>query len=180
MTHIVRPDLLAAVEAAGALTEAVAGQTKRLLDAAAANADVVILTCSSLGPCIGDNPRIIRADLALAQIALQRPGNLVVLYAAPTSRQSTQELFNQAADTAGRALPACHLVPGAWAVFKSGAQDRYFQLIAQEADHALTAGAATIALAQASMAPACAMTQRPADVLNVIDAAIETARSFSP
>ncbi len=180
LTHMVRPDLLAAAEAAGSLTPAIILQTNQLLAAAMVDADIVILTCSTLGPCIHDSPHIIRADLALAQIALQRPGDLAVLYTAPTSRKATEGVFEQVAKILGRAPVTCHLVPEAWPAFKAGAQDQYFHLIAQAADHALAQGAKTVALAQASMAPARALTQRPADVLSVIDAALERAGLVLP
>ena len=184
LSHIIRPDLLAATEHEGQLTAAIAKQTNQILSDALADSDAVVLTCSTLGPCVNQNPpvrknlRIIRADGALAQATVQRPGELMVLYTAPTSRPATEAVFKAAAQSIGRRPATCRLVPDAWPAFKAGALDRYMHLIAQAADHAFAQGAQTIALAQASMAPARAIIQCPAAVLTVVDAAIDMAISL--
>lgn len=61
LTHAVRPDLLAAAEAAGGLTPEIAAATAEALRGL--EGDAVLLTCSTLGPAAGG---ALRADAALA------------------------------------------------------------------------------------------------------------------
>ena len=156
LSHAVRADLLAAAECAGALTSDVAGQTVSALLDLCADADAVLLTCSTLGPAVngieGAVP-VLRVDAALARAAACSAGTLVVLCAAPTTLLPTRALFEAAACDSGTRIDV-RLVPGAWALFRDGQQSAYLRAIAGAAQAALRDGAGQVALAQASMAEA--------------------------
>lgn len=167
--HEVRADLLQAVEAAGSLTPALAEQTIEALLALAADADVVLLTCSTLGPAariaalVASVP-ILRADAALAQLAVRDGGRVSVLCTAPSTLDATTELFERAAGQTGAEIRV-QLVAGAWDRFRSGDEAGYLDLIARAARAAWQDGATQVALAQASMAPARQLvTPEPLDL----------------
>ena len=176
LIHSVRPDLLAAVQAAGVLTEALAGQTATALHALAEGADAVVLTCSSLGPAVGSlgptSVPVIRADAALAEAASRGGGVVAVLYAAPTSREATQQLFAHAAETSGAVIDL-RWVAGAWDAFLAGDAQAYGALIMDEMGRAEASGANRIALAQASMSIAASAPTKGVPVLTVPNAALE-------
>jgi hypothetical protein len=153
LSHGVRADLLAAVEADGGVTPETARACAAQLAEMAARADAVILTCSSLGEVVDPTCPVIRADAALAASALQAPGRVAVLFTAPTSRGPTERVFHAAAPR-GSGLPEVRIVPGAWDAFRSGDAEGHMALIRQAMAEAGQAGFARIALAQCSMAPA--------------------------
>ena len=159
LVHHVRPDLLEATEGEGGLTGAIAAETIWALRQLEGEADAVILTCSTLGPAVDlvPEPRVpwVRADAALAELAVARGRHLAVLCAAETTLVSTTELFNAAA-----ARLETHpqidvwLVPGAWEAFKDGNIAQYYLMLADAANVAYDGGADVVAFAQASMAGA--------------------------
>jgi len=154
LSHLVRPDLLAAAESAGALTEAVMDLTRRALCDLGKDSPTVLLTCSTLGPAIpADISSILRADGALAVEAVRDGGRVVVICAAPTTLQVTGDLFRSAASATGAEIDIWW-VDGAWDMFKAGDLDQYEETIAAAADKARKDGATSVALAQASMAGA--------------------------
>ena len=181
--HAIRPDLLATADTDGGLTPALAEQTIEALLAQAAHGDVVLLTCSTLGPAariaalVAAVP-ILRTDAALAQIAVRGGGQVTVLCAAPGTLAVTTELFERAADQTGAEVRV-ELVAGAWDAFRSGDAAGYLGMIAAAAEAAWQAGATQVALAQASMAPAGRLvTPRPLDSPTAgLAAAIATART---
>ena len=168
LRHEVRTDLLAAAEWEGGLTTQIAQQTAEVLRGLSDAADVVLLTCSTLGPAaeiaahIASIP-ILRVDAALAAEAVKEGGSVVVLCAVETTVEPTRKLFEAAAYATRAEVTVC-LVPGAWEVFKAGDQDRYLAMIAKASDDAMRSGATRVALAQASMAEASHLSpaaQRP-------------------
>ncbi|WDZ78567.1 aspartate/glutamate racemase family protein [Ensifer adhaerens] len=158
LRHTVRADLLRAAEEAGGLTGDIAQQTAAVLSALAAEADAVLLTCSTLGPSVmkagvATTVPILRVDAALADKAAATGGKVVALCAVETTIAPTTALFAEAARRSGAALEV-RLVEGAWSLFKSGHRDSYLAAIAQAAEAAYVDGASIVALAQASMAGA--------------------------
>lgn len=156
--HMVRADLLAAAEAAGGLTTAIAARAAETLRHLARQADAVVLTCSTLGPVADDaaassSTPILRVDSALADAAVRGGGTIVVLCAVETTLEPTRLLFERAAAGTGASIDV-RLVPGAWALFQTGERDRYLAVIARAAEAAACDGASKIVLAQASMAGA--------------------------
>lgn len=174
LRHVVRSDLLAAAEVAGGLTPDIIAATEIALRQAAVDADIVLLACSTLGP-IADRIRLSvpvrRIDRALAEAAFAaaRGGRIAVLYTFPGTRAATEALFRE---VAGDAVEM-QLVDGAWEKFKSGDRASYLAMIAAAADDA-AARAASVAFAQASMAPAEALC-RAARPLNSARSSLEAA-----
>lgn len=166
--HEVRVDLLAAAEREGGLTTQIVHRTAEALRGLSDGADVVLLTCSTLGPAAeiaahDASIPVLRVDTALAAEAVKDGGSIVVLCAVETTVEPTRRLFEAAALVTGAEVTVC-LVPGAWEVFKAGDQDRYLTMIAGAADDAMRGGATRVALAQASMAKASILSpaaQRP-------------------
>ena len=156
--HVLRDDLLSRAEAAGGLDAEIRRETAQQLERLAADADAVLLTCSTLGPSVEDvatpgNVPVLRVDGALAEAAVAAAGPLVVLCTVDTTVGPTTALFNTAA--AGRPVDMqVAVVPDAWAALKAGDREGYLDAIATAADDHARAGAATIAFAQASMTPA--------------------------
>jgi len=158
LLHAVRPDLLEAAEAAGGLTPAIRDSTRDALFALAceADVDVVLLTCSTLGPSvegIASPIPCLRVDAALAEGATRDGGRVAVLCTVATTLAPTEALFAKAAGASGATIEM-HLIADAWAARKAGDLDTYHALIAAAAEAAFAAGVREVALAQASMAPA--------------------------
>jgi hypothetical protein len=159
LRHLVRAHLLAAAEQAGGLTPSIVEETEAALRAAAGDADFVLLACSTLGP-VADGLRAkvptLRIDRALAEAAVKKGGRVAVLYTFPGTAQASGDLFREVA-AGTEAEIDLQLVPGAWDLFKEGDQQQYLAMIADAADRAFAAGAASVAFAQASMAPAAGL-----------------------
>ena len=167
LSHQVMPHLLAQAEAAGGMTPEIEKETIAALAELRTDADVVLLTCSTLGSAanyLAQDPGIVRVDLALAQeaaaaaAAARAGGPVVVLCAAPTTIKPTAALFRAVAPNAPLAV---ELIPGAWDAFKAGQLEAYFAMIAERAQQALDEGAGCVALAQASMAGAKSRITHP-------------------
>ena len=159
LTHEVRADLLAAAEQAGRPTDKILRQTADVLLGLCAGADVVLLTCSTLGPAadmMGDAPvPVLRVDAALAAQAVRGGGRVVALCAVETTVEPTRKVFAAACGATGATVEV-RLIPGAWAAFRAGDHAAYLMLVARAADDA-ACGGARVALAQASMAGAAAL-----------------------
>ena len=158
LRHTVRTDLAAAAERAGRMTPAISAEASAALEALAAEADAVLLTCSTLGPAVTDagartHVPVLRVDAALADKAVKGGGRVVVLCAVETTLEPTRRLFAAAAAKTGADIDI-RLVDGAWARFKAGDGEGYFAAIAAAASAAREPGVAAVALAQASMAGA--------------------------
>lgn len=167
LSHTVREELLREAEAAGGLTPGIAVRTAEVLKGLAADADGVLLTCSTLGPSVlaveqaASSVPVLRVDAALARQAVGAAGGggIVVLFAVETTREPTRALF-EAAPGADPGRIAYRLVAGAWTAFRGGDADGYQRMIADAADAAFADGASVVALAQASMAGAARLTRK--------------------
>lgn len=153
LRHAIRPDLLAEAEAAGGINAALAARTAAAIEALATpGIHAVLLTCSTLGPALAQARAtipLLRADAALAEAAMRGGGRVVALCAVETTLGPTAALFGPACET--------RLVHGAWAAFRAGDTGTYAHMVATAADAAFAEGAACVALAQASMAPAAVL-----------------------
>ncbi len=163
LKHRVRSDLLAAAENAGSATPEIIAGAVAELRALAKGAQGVLLTCSTLGPAAGKAAEtlavpVLRVDRALAEEAVRAGGTITVLCAVGTTIAPTRALFETVAMATGAAIEI-RLVTGAWDLFRSGRQDDYWRLIADAADTAFAEGVTAVALAQASMAGAAALTR---------------------
>jgi hypothetical protein len=158
LQHEVRADLLAAAEQARGLTFDIERRTSDALMSIAHRADAVLLTCSTLGPCISIVSDIapvpvLRVDSALAEDATRAGGKVIALCAVETTLEPTRRIFADAAKRHGADVEV-RLVQGVWRLFKAGEQPAYLAAIAAAADEAYKDGASVVALAQASMAGA--------------------------
>jgi hypothetical protein len=180
LRHEVRAELLAAAEHAGGLTADIAGSTRLELMSLAQSADVVILSCSTLGASVdaisASTPvPILRADAALAVAAANAGGRIVALCAVQTTIEPTSRLFSDAARQSGASVEV-QLVPGAWALFRAGDLDGYLSTIARAADRAYADGASIVALAQASMSGAATLVSAGPRPLSSPTAGLAAAR----
>jgi hypothetical protein len=158
LRHAVRADLLLDSEAAGGMTPEISARAGEALLKLTDGADVVMLTCSTIGRAVdgvADRSPVpmLRVDAALAEAAVAAGGKVVALCAVETTVGPTRALFEAAAAKTGADVEV-RLVPDAWAAFRAGDRDRYLDLVAVAADQALRDGARQVALAQASMAGA--------------------------
>jgi hypothetical protein len=151
-THLVREDLLLRATKVGEITPELNEETQGVLRGLANDADVVLLTCSTLGPAadaVGSR-NILRVDRALAERAVKDGGTVAVLVAVETTIEPTRDLFEAEAAKTGARINMV-MVKGAWPLFQAGDMDGY---LAEIAGYAKGTKADVIALAQASMAPA--------------------------
>ncbi len=163
LSHHLRPDLLLAAANAGGLTADIQQQTVDVLLELAQTADLVLLTCSTLGPAaaVASAQALVpvwRVDQALAMQAMSRAGKTQVLYAAQTTLEPTQKLFEQV-NHHPQAEMEFKWVEGAWEKFMAGDIAGYLQNVAAAADRAFQQGVDRVALAQASMSGAAELTQ---------------------
>ncbi|MGV8926132.1 MAG: aspartate/glutamate racemase family protein [Ewingella sp.] len=163
LSHHSRPDLLLAAAHAGGLTADIEQQTVAVLLGLAQTADLVLLTCSTLGPAAAvasaqASVPVWRVDQALATQAMSRAGKTQVLYAVNTTLEPTQKLFEQVSHHP-QAQVEFSLVEGAWEKFIAGDIAGYLQNVAAAADRAFQQGVDRVALAQASMSGAAELTQ---------------------
>ncbi|MBZ7921950.1 Asp/Glu racemase [Ensifer adhaerens] len=181
LRHAVRADLLGAAELAGGLSEEITEETAVILSALAREADVVLLTCSTLGPSVakagmGAAVPILRVDAALAEKAAAAGGKVVALCAVETTVAPTTALFAAAAHRSGADIEV-RLVEGAWALFKEGNRDGYLAAVAQAAEAGYGDGATIVALAQASMTGAADHVRNGPRPLSSPAAGLEAAMS---
>jgi len=179
LVHAVREDLLAAAERARGLTSDIESRTRDALLNLARDADAVLLTCSTLGPCIPADSAVaavpmIRVDRALADEVTRGGGKVVVLCAVETTLVPTMQVFRDAAQRSGADVEV-RLVPRAWSLFRAGKRAAYLSAIADAADDAYDEGASIIALAQASMAEAAGLVRRASKPLTSPSAAVVAA-----
>ncbi|OLP61135.1 Asp/Glu racemase [Xaviernesmea oryzae] len=166
--HVVRADLLAAVERARVVADDVKRATVSLLLDLAEEADAVVLTCSTLGLAAEAvrevvNVPVIRADRALAEQALVEGRHVIALCASATTLAPTSALFSEIAERRGASFEM-RLVPGIWELFRAGDMMGYFRRIAEAVQDTASDGAVRVALVQASMAGAASLLdnrQRP-------------------
>ena len=163
VAHTVRADLLLAAERAGGLTPGIEADTSAALVELARDADVVLLTCSTVGPAVASAGNrasipVLRVDGALAEKAVAAGGRVVVLCAVETTVGPTKAIFAEAAKGHDVSIEV-RLVPDAWAKFRAGDRDGYLATVARAAEAAYAEGATTVALAQASMAGAAGLVR---------------------
>ncbi len=164
LSHTIRPDLLTRAEAQGGLTAEIRDEAAALLRELAKGADAVLLTCSTVGPAAeaagqGSAVPILRVDAALAQAAVASGKPVLVLCAVATTVEPSRRLFEAAAMATGATIEM-RVVDSAWDQFKAGNLAEYSHLVADAADAAFANGQGVVALAQASMAGAVALSRR--------------------
>src|SRR5918998_567536 len=160
--HVVDESLLNDTIAAGALTDDVRARFRaRAGQARADGADVIMLTCSSVGPAADDlgealGVTVLRVDEAMAERAVALGDRVGVAATLPTTLDPTAGLVRRAAERAGKAVEVTtELAEGAFQALRTGDAARHDELV-QAALRSLAARVDVIVLAQASMARALA------------------------
>jgi Asp/Glu/hydantoin racemase len=173
--HVVDESLLTVTRKIGSLTET----TRRrvlgyLLSAADAGADLILVTCSSIGPAVDASRSfvrvpVVRVDEPMADEAVRLGTSIGVLATLRTTLEPTADLVRRRAGVAGKPVEVVsHVCDGAFEALQAGDRDRHDELVAAGVRH-LAADVDVIVLAQASMArvvDALPEDQRPVPVLS--------------
>lgn len=142
------------------LTPGIVRRVCALIQLAAECSDLVLVTCSSIGPCVDLARRLVtvpvlRLDRPMAETAVQQGQTIGVLATLPSTLRPTVELVQQCALEADRHVTIRPvLVEGAFAAAVRGDQESHDRRV-REGLQALVSGpnaVEVVVLAQASMA----------------------------
>ena len=156
--HIVDETLLGNTRKLGKLTPSTRRRVLGYVQSAAeAGADLVVVTCSSIGPAVDasggfvDVP-VLRIDEPMADEAVRLGSHIGVLATLQTTLQPTAELVTRRARRAGTDVDVvARLCDGAFDALSAGDRDRHDELVREEL-RALMGSVDVVVLAQASMA----------------------------
>jgi Asp/Glu/hydantoin racemase len=144
--------------ARGTLTPLTARRVlKHLESAEQAGADMILVTCSSIGPAVDAaatmiSVPVLRVDQPMADRAVATGRRIGVVATLPTTLEPTAELIRRRAKNAGREIElTSHLCEGAFDALMSGDAPRHDAMVAK-ALAGLASRVDVIVLAQASMA----------------------------
>ena len=158
--HVVDESLLGDTIEAGRLTDDVRRRFRERAEAARRDgADVIMLTCSSVGPSadgLGDElgVTVLRVDEAMAERAVELGPKVGVAATLPTTLGPTAELIERAAAGLGRTVEvSTRLAEGAFQALRAGDGARHDALVTKALQE-LARTVDVIVLAQASMARA--------------------------
>jgi len=158
--HVVDESLLGDTIAAGVLTDEVRQRFRERAEAARREgADVIMLTCSSVGPSADGlgaelGVTVLRVDEAMAERAVELGPKVGVAATLPTTLGPTADLIQRAAGAKGRPVQVTtKLAEGAFDALRSGDGARHDAMVSA-ALRELAASVDVIVLAQASMARA--------------------------
>jgi Asp/Glu/hydantoin racemase len=156
--HVVDESLIKNTIRSGRLTKSTIRRVVRLIEHAHdGGADVVMVTCSSIGPSVDVARRqldfpILRVDEAMARTAVLKGQRIGVAATLRTTLDPTLELLRQMAAEAQRSVELVpRLCEGAFAAVVAGDNERHDTMVA-ETLRKLTAEVDVVVLAQASMA----------------------------
>jgi Asp/Glu/hydantoin racemase len=146
--HLVDETLLREARAAGGLTPEITARVHRHIETAVrGGADVVVVTCSSIGRAVDESPlRALRIDEPMAEEAVRTGKRVGVLATLATTLEPTAELVaRKGGDVRSQ------LCEGAFDALQAGDRDRHDELVAAGL-RAIEADVDVVVLAQASMA----------------------------
>ncbi|MFD9904404.1 aspartate/glutamate racemase family protein [Streptomyces sp. NPDC059063] len=167
LRHVVREDLLDRARADG--PDAVTDDVRAALAEAAADADAVLCTCSTLGAVAESHATavgvpVVRLDRPMAAAAVRAGGTVAVVATVASTLEPTVALVRAEAERAGLHVDVrTVLVDGAWERFEAGDRDGYLRLVAEAVQR--LEGVDAIVLAQASAADAAARVTTASPVL---------------
>jgi hypothetical protein len=165
IAHIVREDLLADAQRAGAGDVALAARIEAAMrDAGATGAKVVVCTCSTIGGVAeaveSGAFSATRVDRAMADRAVTQGRPVLMVAALESTLAPTLELLKSSALRLGTDPHIRSLVAGdAWAYFLAGDIEMYVEVIV-DAIRRAGASSSVVVLAQASMAPAAQVLEK--------------------
>ena len=155
--HVIDESLLADAIAHDGLTDANRLAVRDRIRQAAAGADAVLVTCSSIGEAVEaaaaevDVP-VVRVDAAMAEEAVHAGSRIGVLATLRSTLRPTAALVRREAAAAGRDVEVVEqLCEGAYAALRSGDAARHDELV-RAGYEALRGKVDVVVLAQASMA----------------------------
>ncbi len=158
--HVVDASLLGDTIAAGELTDEVRQRFRERVEAARSDgADVIMLTCSSVGPSadgLGEElgVTVLRVDEAMAERAVELGPRVGVAATLPTTLGPTADLIKRAAVKLGLPVEVTtRLAEGAFQVLQAGDGAEHDRLVVAALIE-LASSVDVIVLAQASMARA--------------------------
>ena len=160
--HVVQAELLTDAIEAGGLTDEIRARTREALLQAADGAELVLCTCSTVGPGADDAAAaagvpVLRVDRPMAEAAVAAGRRITVAATLATTIEPTAGLVADAARRAGREVEIDSVVfAEARARLVAGDEEAHHRIIADGLREA-AAGADAIVLAQASMTPALAL-----------------------
>jgi Asp/Glu/hydantoin racemase len=158
---VVDEALLAETIEAGAIPDATAARLAGHVETALVDgSDLVLVTCSSMGPAVEaiaerSGSPVLRVDEALADEALRRGSRIGVIATLATTLEPTAALIRRRSEVRGRGPGSVeivtHLCAGAFAELKAGRLEAHDALV-RDGLRALVPTVDVVVLAQASMA----------------------------
>jgi Asp/Glu/hydantoin racemase len=156
--HIVDESLLTVTRKGGALTPLTRRRVlDHILSAADAGADLVVVTCSSIGPAVDASHTfapvpVVRIDEAMADEAVRRGPRVGVLATLRTTLEPTADLVGRRGLAAGSPVTVVPLLcDGAFEALSAGDRDAHDELV-RAGLRRLVEDVDVVVLAQASMA----------------------------
>ena len=171
--HIVDETLLSNTRKTGSLTATTRRRVLGYIESAAdAGADLVVVTCSSIGPAVDashefvDVP-VLRIDEPMADEAVRLGSRVGVLATLATTLLPTAELVERRAIAAGKDVEVdARVCDGAFDALQAGDRDRHDELV-REGLRGLIKDVDVVVLAQASMARvADTLGEQPVPILS--------------
>lgn len=158
--HVVHDEWLAEARKTG-LNNDLTGRISDFLQSASDSSDLVLCTCSTLGPVAdqvaGTNRNVLRIDRPMMEKAVSLQGTILVAFCLESTMRPTLDLLDDvAAQTGNPASVETVLCAQAWPLFESGDTTAFGKSIARSVETAMAAieDPACVVLAQASMAAA--------------------------
>jgi Asp/Glu/hydantoin racemase len=151
--HVVDESLLGVTRRTGSLTPTTRRRVLGHLESAVeAGADLVLVTCSSIGPAVDESRPfvpvpVVRVDEPMADEAVRIGKRIGVLATLSTTLEPTAELVARRGDVA----VVSQLCEGAFDALRAGDRDRHDELV-REGLRAIAGEVDVVVLAQASMA----------------------------
>lgn len=142
----------------------------QLVTLAAERSDVVLVTCSSIGPCAElaaqmTSVPVLRIDEPMAREAAARGGRIGVIATLGSTLEPTADIVERCARQAGQQVSVRRvLCPGAFEAASEGRQEEHDRIVLAGLQGLLDEGMATIVLAQASMARVADLLPQPPPV----------------
>lgn len=167
--HIVDESLLVQVRKEGE-SDALQASLDAVLADAAASAQLVVVSCSSIGALaerssVLEASRVMRVDRAMADAAVCGGPRILLLAALDSALSAAVGLLQQSAADLGQSPQiSANLVPEAWGYFEAGDDKRYASSIARSIDM-LADQYDVVVLSQASMESAIALSRARQPIL---------------
>jgi len=158
--HVVHDEWLAEAREKG-LNEDLTDRISAFLQSASASSDLVLCTCSTLGPVADQvantNRNVLRIDRPMMEKAVSLQGTILVAVCLESTMRPTLDLLDDVANQTGNPVNVeTVLCAQAWPLFESGDTTAFGRAIAGSVETAIAAieQPACVVLAQASMAAA--------------------------